>query len=152
MQFFSGLFCLRVILMCENMGWKFFLVSVLVSIWKGCDGQASGLQPGQFNLATGRKISATATCGEGLGHPEMYCKLIGANLERGDQQQRVGHEKYFIVQGQICDYCDPRHPDSSHPAENAIDGSEKWWQSPPLSRGSQNMEVNLTIDFNQVTR
>ncbi|OQV14684.1 Laminin subunit alpha [Hypsibius exemplaris] len=108
-----------------------------------------GLQPGQFNLATGRKVVATATCGEGIGHPEMYCKLTGANLERGDQQQRVGHEKYFIVQGQICDYCDATSSDQSHPAENAIDGTERWWQSPPLSRGGQFMEVNLTIDFNQ---
>lgn len=123
---------------------------MLVSFLELSHGQATGLQPGQFNLASGRKVVATATCGEGLSHPEMYCKLIGANMERGDQQQRVGHEKYFIVQGQLCDYCDPRSPDSSHQAEYAIDGSEKWWQSPPLSRGSQFMEVNLTIDFSQV--
>jgi len=37
-----------------------------------------------------------------------------------------------------------------HPAEHAIDGSERWWQSPPLSRGVKYNEVNLTIDLGQV--
>lgn len=48
---------------------------------------------------------------------------------------------------QQCDYCTPE----SHPVEYAIDGSEKWWQSPPLSRGMKYNEVNLTINFGQVS-
>ena len=38
-----------------------------------------------------------------------------------------------------------------HPPEYAIDGSERWWQSPPLSRGMDYNEVNLTIDLGQVS-
>lgn len=51
---------------------------------------------------------------------------------------------------QVCDYCDPKDPQKAHPAEYAIDGTENWWQSPPLSRGMKYNEVNLTIDFGQV--
>lgn len=53
-------------------------------------------------------------------------------------------------QGQACDYCDPLDPKRSHPASNAIDGTERWWQSPPLSRGLKYSEVGLTIDLGQV--
>lgn len=52
---------------------------------------------------------------------------------------------------QFCDVCDPTRPDRHHPAEYAIDGSERWWQSPPLSRGMKYNEVNLTIDLGQVS-
>lgn len=41
-------------------------------------------------------------------------------------------------------------PEKNHPPENAIDGTEAWWQSPPLSRGMKFNEVNLTINFEQV--
>lgn len=51
----------------------------------------------------------------------------------------------------MCDYCDPTVPDRSHPPEYAIDGTSNWWQSPPLSRGMKYNEVNLTIDFGQVS-
>lgn len=51
----------------------------------------------------------------------------------------------------MCDYCDPNRPDRAHPAEYAIDGTSNWWQSPPLSRGMKYNEVNLTIDFGQVS-
>ena len=53
---------------------------------------------------------------------------------------------------QVCDYCDPSDPERSHPASNAIDGSERWWQSPPLSRGSAYNEVNVTLDLGQVSQ
>lgn len=52
---------------------------------------------------------------------------------------------------QVCDYCDPKIPEKNHPPENAIDGTEAWWQSPPLSRGMKFNEVNLTINFEQVS-
>lgn len=51
----------------------------------------------------------------------------------------------------MCDYCDPKDPQKAHLAEYAIDGTENWWQSPPLSRGMKYNEVNLTIDFGQVS-
>lgn len=33
---------------------------------------------------------------------------------------------------------------------NAVDGTERWWQSPPLSRGLEYNEVNVTLDLGQV--
>ncbi|SPP85142.1 laminin subunit alpha [Drosophila guanche] len=100
------------------------------------------LTPPYFNLATGRKIFATATCGEDTDGPELYCKLVGANTEND-------HIDYSVIQGQVCDVCDPNVPDKNHPPENAIDGTEAWWQSPPLSRGMKYNEVDLTINFEQ---
>ncbi|XP_037900995.1 laminin subunit alpha [Glossina fuscipes] len=100
------------------------------------------LTPPYFNLATGRKIYATATCGMDTDGPELYCKLVGANTEND-------HIDYSVIQGQVCDYCDPTIPEKNHAPEHAIDGTESWWQSPPLSRGMKFNEVNLTIDFGQ---
>lgn len=51
----------------------------------------------------------------------------------------------------VCDYCDTSIPEKDHPPQYAIDGTENWWQSPPLSRGMKYNEVNLTIDFGQVS-
>ncbi|XP_036345245.1 laminin subunit alpha-like [Rhagoletis pomonella] len=102
------------------------------------------LTPPYFNLATGRKVYASATCGVGTDGPELYCKLVGANTEND-------HVDYSVIQGQVCDYCDPNIPEKNHGAEYAIDGTEAWWQSPPLSRGMKYNEVNLTIDFGQVS-
>ncbi|XP_054924474.1 laminin subunit alpha isoform X2 [Dermacentor andersoni] len=114
------------------------------------------LNPPYFNLAEGRNISATATCGD-QGTPELYCKLVGANLDKQD------NPNINIIQGQVCDYCDDPRRDypphvfegdpldqrREHPARYAIDGTERWWQSPPLSRGTRFNEVNLTVDLGQ---
>ncbi|VVC44657.1 Hypothetical protein CINCED_3A025090 [Cinara cedri] len=102
------------------------------------------LTPPYFNLAEGRRITATATCGQGLQGPELYCKLVGANSERN-----VDYEGNLVIQGQVCDHCDESRPDKAHPPEYAVDGQETWWQSPPLSRGMKYNEINLTIDLGQ---
>ncbi len=57
---------------------------------------------------------------------------------------------FSVIQGQLCDVCDPHSGDQTHPASQAVDGTERWWQSPPLSRGAQYNQVNLTIDLQQV--
>ncbi|GLD51077.1 laminin subunit alpha-3 isoform X4 [Lates japonicus] len=41
-------------------------------------------------------------------------------------------------------------PNKAHPVSNAIDGTERWWQSPPLSRGLGYNEVNVTLDLGQI--
>ena len=46
--------------------------------------------------------------------------------------------------------CDTKNEAKSYPITNAIDGTHKWWQSPPLSRSVDYNEVNVTIDLNQV--
>ncbi|KAK2517936.1 Lama3 [Columba guinea] len=51
--------------------------------------------------------------------------------------------------GQFCDYCNAADPGKAHPITNAIDGTERWWQSPPLSMGLKYNEVNVTLDLGQ---
>ncbi|CAH2303158.1 laminin subunit alpha-5 isoform X1 [Pelobates cultripes] len=102
------------------------------------------LHPPYFNLAEGTKISATATCGEGeagRAMEELYCKLVGGPVS-GDPSQ--------TIQGQYCDVCMASNREKAHPITNAIDGTERWWQSPPLSRGLELNEVNVTLDLGQV--
>lgn len=52
------------------------------------------LTPPYFNLAEGRKISATATCGVETEEPELYCKLVGANTENYNHSRT-------LIQGQV---------------------------------------------------
>ncbi|XP_062386045.1 laminin subunit alpha-3-like isoform X2 [Sardina pilchardus] len=102
------------------------------------------LSPKYFNLATQARISATATCGEDkLGRPrsDLYCKLVG-----GPTTELYSHN----IQGQFCEHCNSNSPNKSHPITNAIDGTETWWQSPPLSRGLEYNEVNVTLDLGQL--
>ncbi|XP_076973275.1 laminin subunit alpha-5 [Tamandua tetradactyla] len=107
------------------------------------------LHPPYFNLAEGSRISATATCGEeaparGTPRPteDLYCKLVGGPVAGGDPNQ--------TIQGQYCDICTAASSHKAHPVGNAIDGTERWWQSPPLSRGLEYNEVNVTLDLGQV--
>ncbi|XP_075388843.1 laminin subunit alpha-3-like [Tenrec ecaudatus] len=111
-------------------------------------GRGLRLQPPYFNLAKAAKIWATATCGEPepdggppRPQPEMYCKLVG-----GPPVPGRGH----AVTGQFCDYCNSEDPQKAHPITNAIDGTERWWQSPPLSSGAQYNRVNVTLDLGQL--
>ncbi|XP_004410219.1 PREDICTED: laminin subunit alpha-5 [Odobenus rosmarus divergens] len=107
------------------------------------------LHPPYFNLAEGARIAASATCGEeaparGAPRPteDLYCKLVGGPVAGGDPNQ--------TIQGQYCDICTAANSNRAHPVSNAIDGTERWWQSPPLSRGLEYNEVNVTLDLGQV--
>ncbi|XP_068094461.1 laminin subunit alpha-3-like [Hyperolius riggenbachi] len=106
-------------------------------------GTGYSLHPPSFNLAEGAKIRATATCGEeersGVPRMDLYCKLVGGPVVSS-----------HTIQGQFCDFCDSSDPNKAHPASNAIDGTERWWQSPPLSLGLHYNEVNVTVDLGQV--
>uniref|UniRef100_A0A8C6QSK2 Laminin, alpha 5 n=1 Tax=Nannospalax galili TaxID=1026970 RepID=A0A8C6QSK2_NANGA len=112
-------------------------------------GDGFSLHPPYFNLAEGARIAASATCGEeaparGAPRPteDLYCKLVGGPVAGGDPNQ--------TIQGQYCDICTAASNNKAHPASNAIDGTERWWQSPPLSRGLEYNEVNVTLDLGQV--
>uniref|UniRef100_A0A8D0L0C7 Laminin subunit alpha 3 n=1 Tax=Strix occidentalis caurina TaxID=311401 RepID=A0A8D0L0C7_STROC len=109
----------------------------------GSPGMGLSLHPPYFNLAAAASIWATATCGEaaGGGRPELYCKLVG-----GPAAAPLGR----AIQGQFCDYCNAADPSKAHPVTNAIDGTERWWQSPPLSMGLKYNEVNVTLDLGQL--
>lgn len=52
------------------------------------------LTPPYFNLAEGKEIVASATCGVDTPGPELYCKLVGANADQ--------HEDINLIQGQVC--------------------------------------------------
>ncbi|XP_053250423.1 laminin subunit alpha-5 isoform X2 [Podarcis raffonei] len=113
------------------------------------DVNGHSLHPPYFNLAEGTKISATATCGEedsGAKTPraveDLYCKLVGGPVAGGDPNQ--------TIQGQYCDICSSANSNKAHPITNAIDGTERWWQSPPLSRRLEFNEVNVTLDLGQL--
>ncbi|XP_032317404.1 laminin subunit alpha-5 isoform X1 [Camelus ferus] len=112
-------------------------------------GGGFSLHPPYFNLAEGARIAASATCGEeaparGAPRPteDLYCKLVGGPVAGGDPNQ--------TIQGQYCDICTAANSNRAHPVSNAIDGTERWWQSPPLSRGLEYNEVNVTLDLGQV--
>ncbi|KAI1304937.1 Laminin subunit alpha [Halotydeus destructor] len=114
-----------------------FLTTALIAVVNGQKFYA--LNPPTFNLAEGKKILATATCGD--PQPEMYCKLVGANWHDNIRND--------IVDGQACATCDMNNASLRHDAKFAIDGTERWWQSPPLSRGRNYSEVTVTIDLGQ---
>lgn len=50
----------------------------------------------------------------------------------------------------MCDFCQA-NSSFEHPAMNMVDGRASWWQSPPLSRGMQYNQVNISIDLEQVS-
>lgn len=51
------------------------------------------LTPPYFNLAEGKEIIASATCGVDTPGPELYCKLVGASADQ--------HEDINLIQGQV---------------------------------------------------
>ena len=56
-----------------------------------------------------------------------------------------------------CDYCNARagagrleEVGMAHPITNAIDGSNRWWQSPAISNGREYNYVSVTLDLGLV--
>lgn len=111
------------------------------------------LHPNYINVASGKKIAATATCGYGPDGKEpqsqIYCKLTGGGNQMNYEFLKAEKGK-SILQGQHCDVCQSDLVEKAHPIEYAIDGTEKWWQSPPLSQGVHYNELNITIDLGQL--
>ncbi|XP_021120763.1 laminin subunit alpha-3 [Heterocephalus glaber] len=128
------------------------LLALLLALLLASPAQAELLPP-FLDVAKVARIWATATCGEpdperpqpdpGRLEPALYCKLGGPSSRPG---------KGLILQGQFCDICNSSDPEKAHPATNAIDGTNRWWQSPPLSLGKKYSQVNLTLDLGQVFR
>ena len=109
----------------------------------------AALEPAYFDIAKGKSITASATCGEDYipprGEPgELYCTLAGIPGK-------------FGIKGLSCSHCVPGDfgdtdgkDAKDHNIRNANDGSNRWWQSPPLSRSLKYKQVNVTIDLGQV--
>ncbi|XP_060517066.1 laminin subunit alpha-1 [Cylas formicarius] len=91
----------------------------------------TGLWPSVFNLATKAVISANATCG--ISGREEFCRLSDTGKTR-------------------CGICDDFSPDlgKRHPINFAIDGSNRWWQSPALFYGPEYEYVTVTVDLKKV--
>lgn len=95
----------------------------------------AGLWPPIFNIAPKAILHVNATCGQ--GEREEYCSTIDAHPQRQRKSK--------------CGICDANHPERRHPIEHVIDGSQKWWQSPTLNRGSEYEYVTITLDLKQVS-
>ena len=96
--------------------------------------KATGMWPSFQNLALKAVISENATCGQ--HGKEEYCRLTDTSKGRSAQ----------------CDICDENNPDleKRHPITYAIDGTNKWWQSPSLHKGSKYERVTINLDLGQV--
>lgn len=57
------------------------------------------LTPPYFNLAEGRNITASATCGEDIEGPELYCKLVGTNADNKNNTENELYES--VIHGQV---------------------------------------------------
>lgn len=72
-------------------------------------GNSETLTPPYFNLAEGRKITASSTCGIDIDGPELYCKLVGSHTD--DQQNQTAFiedqfhtgllKGHVVIQGQV---------------------------------------------------
>ncbi|XP_034497460.1 laminin subunit alpha-5-like [Ailuropoda melanoleuca] len=77
-------------------------------------------------------------------------RLSPGRRGRSAAKSVAGGDPNQTIQGQYCDICTAANSNRAHPVSNAIDGTERWWQSPPLSRGLEYNEVNVTLDLGQV--
>ncbi|KAJ8370727.1 hypothetical protein SKAU_G00107550 [Synaphobranchus kaupii] len=102
------------------------------------------LHPPYFNLAEAQKSRRprpVARTRMGVQFRTYTASLWGGPVS-GDPSQ--------TIQGQYCDTCTMGASNRAHPITNAIDGTERWWQSPPLSRSVGYNEVNVTLDLGQL--
>uniref|UniRef100_A0A8C4Q6H7 Uncharacterized protein n=1 Tax=Eptatretus burgeri TaxID=7764 RepID=A0A8C4Q6H7_EPTBU len=100
---------------------------------------------GFMNLAAGASVTASATCGvdeKGHSRPDLYCRVGGA----------VHDAERLTLQGQVCEVCEAGSTELSYPATSVTDGTDRGWQSPPLSLGSKYETVNLSLAFGQLFR
>ncbi|EDV23363.1 uncharacterized protein TRIADDRAFT_27868 [Trichoplax adhaerens] len=84
------------------------------------------------DLAPSSSIAASATCG--TNRPENFCLL-----DRPDSCS-------------TCDNTANAPSNQRHPIGYAIDGTEKWWQSPTLTNGFDYNNVTITLDLKQIFR
>ena len=73
-----------------------------------------------------------------MGGPEPFCKLVEHVRRRPGDRIQCG----------VCD--DAGGPAERHPIEFAVDGSNRWWQSPTIANGRQFNRVSVVLDLKQV--
>ncbi|XP_038582234.1 laminin subunit alpha-2 isoform X4 [Micropterus salmoides] len=116
---------------------RLLLVLLTALLWQCCHAQQRGLFPAVLNLASMADITANATCGS-MG-PEMFCKLV----------EHVPGQPVRNPQCRICNQKSTK-PFEKHPIEYAIDGTNRWWQSPSIKNGMEYHYVTITLDLKQV--
>ena len=74
----------------------------------------SELTPPYFNLAEGRRIAASSTCGLDIDGPELYCKLVGSHTDDAQNKtlfdyhddhfhtEALARQGHVVIQGQVC--------------------------------------------------
>ncbi|KAJ8270754.1 hypothetical protein GJAV_G00118850 [Gymnothorax javanicus] len=112
-------------------------LALLALLWQCSLAQQRGLFPAVLNLASMAEISTNATCGE--RGPEMYCKLV----------EHVPGQPVRNPQCRLCNLKSDR-PFERHPIQYAIDGTNRWWQSPSIKNGMEYHYVTITLDLQQV--
>ncbi|KAG9332518.1 hypothetical protein JZ751_014616 [Albula glossodonta] len=105
----------------------------------------------QINIAEVDKVT-----GRFNGQFKTYaiCGAIRRMGEADDSLLRLAKNDSIALnfkagEGQYCDTCTMGDSNRAHPITNAIDGTERWWQSPPLSRSVEYNQVNVTLDLGQ---
>ncbi|XP_072533209.1 laminin subunit alpha-2 isoform X2 [Salminus brasiliensis] len=119
------------------MNGRWCVLALLALLWRCGGAQQRGLFPAVLNLASMAKITVNATCGE--KKPEMFCKLV----------EHVPGQPAGNPQCRVCNLKSDR-PYERHPIEYAIDGTNKWWQSPSIKNGMEYHYVTVTLDLKQV--
>ncbi|XP_058880004.1 laminin subunit alpha-2 isoform X3 [Acipenser ruthenus] len=113
------------------------ILAIIALLWQCCRAQQRGLFPAVLNLASMAEISTNATCGE--NGPEMYCKLV----------EHVPGQPVRNPQCRTCNLAS-NIPYERHPITYAIDGTNRWWQSPSIQNGMDFHYVTITLDLGQV--
>lgn len=72
---------------------SYAIVALIVSLI--FEATKAELTPPYFNLAEGRRIHSTATCGVDTDGPELFCKLVGANTEN------ESNDFFSLLRGQV---------------------------------------------------
>ncbi|KAJ8033997.1 Laminin subunit alpha-2 [Holothuria leucospilota] len=127
--------------------WKSIVCVLLITVTCNLSGVRGGRQndeqvgrglfPHVFNLATRAVILSNATCGETKS--EIYCHLV----------EHVPDQEINFPQCRVCDLNSNKRKER-HPIENAIDGTNSWWQSPSIANGMQYHWVTITLDLGQI--
>lgn len=73
-------------------GYSYAIVALIVGVISKVNAE---LTPPYFNLAEGRRIHSTATCGVDTDGPELFCKLVGANTEN------ESNDFFSLLRGQV---------------------------------------------------
>ncbi|XP_066555448.1 laminin subunit alpha-2 [Amia ocellicauda] len=116
---------------------KIWVLALIALLWQCIRAQQRGLFPAVLNLASMANITTNATCGQ--RGPEMYCKLV----------EHVPGQPVRNPQCRTCNLAS-NEPYEQHPITYAIDGTNRWWQSPSIQNGMDYHYVTITLDLGQV--